>query len=235
MITPQKTYPGRKGAAGQWQKILEQIPKCEMFIDAMTGSGVVGSLVARSGCKVVLNDIDEDVLKKIIVTGKNVSVHCSSFEELIMMYDNSAGDRVFYFDPPYLKATRSYQPNIYANDWETLEDHQMFLFRVRGMGCPTIISHYPCDLYDDALKDWRKVQYNSMTRAGVRVENLYMNFPAPGLLQCPHVVGENFTDRQRIKRKVSRIVERLKNENPLDRAAILSSVINEFSEMQKHL
>lgn len=229
MITPNKNYPGRKGAAGQWQKILEQIPRCKLFIDAMTGSGVVSSLVEKSGCDVVLNDIDEVTLSKIQITGDRVTVHNFDFTELLMLYDNSSAERVFYFDPPYMKETRSYQPDIYRYDWNSEQQHADFLKCVKQSGCPVIISHYPCELYDETLKGWRVVQYNAMTRAGLRVENLYMNFPQPGLLQCPGVVGDNFTDRQRIKRKVARIVDRLKNERAQDRAAILSSVINEFS------
>lgn len=68
-----------------------------------------------------------------------------------------------------------------------------------------------------------------MTRTGVRKESLYMNFPQPVLLQCYNHVGDNFTDRQRIKRKVTRLAKRLEKEPEKERAAILSSIIEQFS------
>ena len=55
-----------------------------------------------------------------------------------------------------------------------------------------------------------------------------MNFKQPALLQHPEHVGEDFTDRQRIKRKIARLVAKLNREDEHERAAILTSVVKNF-------
>lgn len=134
---------------------------------------------------------------------------------------------VFYCDPPYLFQTRKGQKHIYRQEW-SIHEHNRFLNFIVKIKHPVLISHFPCKVYTDSLKGWRKITYKSMTRAGVRNEALYMNFQQPLLLQCPQYVGKNFTERQRIKRKVASFVGKLKNEKPDERAAILSSIIDSF-------
>jgi len=224
-LKPLDNYPGRKAAAGAWQKIISEIPKCELFIDAMCGSSFIASTV--KGCHRIINDINRSIIDKIAYTAADTTFENRDYREVIKRYDNGSPGRVFYFDPPYLMETRSYKRPIYKYEWND-KDHSDFIKIMQGMQCPTLISHYPCPLYDRAFKRWRKISYNSMTRAGVRVENLYMNFPQPVLLQCFEHIGDNFTDRQRIKRKVQRHIARLQKEDPQERAAILSSIIAEF-------
>lgn len=96
------------------------------------------------------------------------------------------------------------------------------------MKSTVMISHYPCELYNDTLKTWRRLDYSTMTRAGVRVESLYMNYPIPLLLQCPGVAGKDYIDRQRIKRKVARLVGKLSQLEAHERAVVLSSIIDHF-------
>lgn len=227
-VAPIKNYPGRKGGAGTWQKILAEIPKCSLFIDAMAGSGLIGSLLKDYGCQVIINDLDRSLIDKMRYAAANVSFQSEDYKLIISWYDNGHPERVFYFDPPYKMNTRSYQRPIYKHDWND-QDHKRFLKAVLAIQCPAIVSHYPDPQYDKALRKWRKISYRAMTRAGVRTENLWMNFPQPPLLQCYQVVGENFTDRQRIKRKVDRLMKRLENEPAQERAAILSSIIDKFS------
>lgn len=222
-IIPLPEYPGRKGASGTAQKIISEIPKCDRFIDGMCGSGYIGSLVR--GCQIILNDVDKTVIDRVNCAAGVVKEN-TDYRNIIDKY-NFAGS-VFYFDPPYLFQTRSYKGNIYKHEWTEL-DHIVFLGIVRQVRQPVMISHYPCPLYDRELSEWRKITYRTMTRAGVRDECLYMNYSQPPLLQCFSSVGEDFTDRQRIKRKVDRLMKRLQNEPEKERAAILSSIIDKFS------
>lgn len=225
-VQPLKNYPGKKAASGVCQQILSQIPKCELFIDAMCGSGYVSSQV--KGCQRIVNDVDRSIIDKIRYTAENVTFFNLSYTAIVKKFSNSSPGRVFYFDPPYLLETRSYQQNIYRHDWN-VNDHRRFLKIITAINNPVMVSHYPCKMYDKKLQGWRKITYNAMTRAGVREECLYMNYPQPVLLQCYQVVGTDFTDRQRIKRKVERLINRLNNEDPQERAAILSSIIDKFS------
>ncbi len=225
-LKPLATYPGRKAGSGTWQQIISQIPKCELFIEAMAGSAFISSQV--KGCKLIVNDINGSVIDELRYTADNVSFMNLHYKTLLELYSIEGLSRVFYFDPPYLMETRSYKKPIYKHEWNE-KDHREFLKLIVKVQNPVLLSHYPCKLYDTALKNWRKIQYNTMTRAGVRKENLYMNFPQPVLLQCFNQVGENFTDRQRIKRKVERFTNKLKRETAQERAAILSCIIENFS------
>ncbi len=226
-IIPLEKYPGRKAASGSWQKILAEVPKCKVFIDAMCGSGFIGSMV--KGCKVLMNDIDKTTLEGIRHNGgPNIELSNQSYIEVIKRMNKGNQDTVFYFDPPYLMETRSYQAKLYRHDWST-EDHKVFLKVVKSITTPVMISHYPCDLYNKTLHKWRKITYPSMTRGGVKQEGLYLNYPQPVLLQFPELIGSDFTDRQRIQRKVTRLINKLKNEAENERAAILTTIINHFN------
>jgi len=220
-LIPIKNYPGKKSASGTWQQIISQIPKCETFVDTMCGSGLIASMV--SGCRVVVNDLSIAVMDRIDFAAENK--FNQDYRSIIDIFD-CAGS-VFYFDPPYLFSSRSGKRRLYEHEWSK-QDHINFLSLVKKINQPVLISHFTCPLYDAELKGWRVLRYNSMTRAGLRKESLYMNFPQPTLLQCYKSVGKNFTDRQRIKRKVDRLVSKLGRENPIERAAILSAIVDRF-------
>lgn len=193
----------------------------------MAGSGYISSLVIQTGCKIVVNDIDKNVIDKVIYAAdEKVTTMNTDFSQVFNKYSKEP-DTVFFCDPPYKMETRSYKGKLYKYDWND-EQHSRFLKFVIRIKQPVIITHYPCPEYDKMLKKWRQITYRAMTRAGIRDERLYMNFTPPPLLQCYKHVGENFTDRQRIKRKVERAIAGLYKEKQKERAAILSSIIDHF-------
>lgn len=91
-----------------------------------------------------------------------------------------------------------------------------------------MVSHYPCDLYNEGLAGWRTLDYQSMTRKGLRTERLYMNYPAPNKLQDYRYIGKDFTDRQRIKRKIDREIKKLHRLPALERNAILQALQEKY-------
>jgi hypothetical protein len=223
-----KGYPGSKAANGAWQQIIQQVPKCRTFIEVFAGSAAVSTRL-QGVLERVVNDVDLNVLNKI--KDPDLKKFSMDYPDLFRLF---SGDHtaVFYCDPPYLMETRSSKERLYRHDWDRL-DHLNFLRLVTASTARIIISHYPCSLYDEVLANWRKVFYQSMTRGGVRTECLYINFPQPVLLADPSTVGKNFTDRQRIKRKVSRLTARLDREKELDRAAILSFLVDYYQPLTK--
>lgn len=225
-FNPLKKYTGKKAGSGVWQKILSEIPKCSLFIEAMAGSGYLSSIIKN--CDIIVNDIDLSVVEKYNCTAANVIVKNEDYKKIIQRYDNGNSERVFYFDPPYLKASRSSQRDIYGYEWSN-DDHINFLKLVKKIKCPVMISHYSCDLYDQKLKDWRKIEYTARNRNHTRIEALYMNFSQPPLLQHFEYVGKNRTHRQQIKRKIEGLEKRLLRMDAKERAAILSSIVAKFS------
>jgi len=92
------------------------------------------------------------------------------------------------------------------------------------MPAAIMISSYANPIYDALLKGWRKLEFQAMTRQGLATEVLYCNFQEPIALHDYSFLGENFTQRQRIKRKVSRHVERLMGLPQLERMAIYEAL-----------
>jgi DNA adenine methylase len=243
---PFKTYNGGKSGSGVYQAIINFIPKCDVFIDAMVGNAGIVSKIKFSTCSIVINDIDTRVINSFHADKNNcvssgnlpapiVKNNCTAgnkenlhVEDLIDKYDCARSCTFFYFDPPYLKTTRLNSKNLYRYDW-TEKDHFNFLSKVITMKSNCMISHYPCKLYNDFLKGWNTHLFQGRSRAGKTVECIYMNYEKPKILQDYQYIGSNFIERQRIKRKTLRWCNRLEALPEDERTAILSSIIAKYN------
>ena len=88
-----------------------------------------------------------------------------------------------------------------------------------------VYSGYWSELYAREWKDWCSISFQAMTRSGVAAtEWLWMNYPEPFELDDYSYLGDNFRERERIKRKKVRWAERLKSMPALERFAILSVI-----------
>lgn len=212
------SYPGSKGGNGTWQQIISRIPQCDLFIEAMSGSGILSKKLAGYPCSTVTNDLNRSLQA-------NEHLH---FQDLIVKYDCMPhGKVVFYFDPPYMFSTRRSQRNIYKLEWSD-SDHDKFLSRVLTVKSDCMISHYPCEKYCEILQSWRTVRYQSMTHAGIRTEQLWMNYDQPKLLLAADKVGSDCWRRQGIKRKVYRLQSKIAALPADERAAIFTQLQKEF-------
>lgn len=225
---PFKTYNGGKSGNGTYQNIINFIPKCEMFIDALVGNGgIVCNL--KLPAHTVINDFSPYIVEKYISYCSN----CFQIEnmhvlELINKWDSLLVNKFFYFDPPYLKSSRKSQQDLYKIEWSML-DHEKFISRVLTVTSNCMISHYPCNLYDTAFKEWNKFTFQSMTRSGPATECLYMNYPTPTVLQDYRYIGKNFTERQRIKRKATRFLRKLEHLPEQEFNCIIACIIDKFN------
>jgi site-specific DNA-adenine methylase len=137
-------------------------------------------------------------------------------------------DLFFYFDPPYLKETRKSQADLYKYEWSE-KQHIDFLIRCQHIRGNVMVSHYPSSLYDRLLKGWFTLEFTSQTRNGKATEKLYMNYdPTKKILQDFSWVGSNFSERQRIKRKVERHIKKLDQLTSIERRCILSAILQKY-------
>lgn len=138
-----------------------------------------------------------------------------------------------YCDPPYLRETRKSKAPLYKNGFWTEAEHLRLLDKLGNLDCNIMISGYKSDLYCDLLKGWHTYQFNQMTRGGGMAEEwVWMNYAPPTLLHDYRYLGDDFRQRERIKRKKTRWVERFKKLDQQERAAILwalgeSGIINQ--------
>lgn len=213
-----KNYPGSKGKSGHLQQIVSLIPQCKTFIEAMAGSAVISNYMIDLVDLIVINDYDSSL-------NHPSQLH---YIDLVAKYDYSdPRNTVFYFDPPYLMETRSWKGKLYNIDWNK-KDHQEFIAMSTVVKSNCMISHYPCSMYDTAFKKWRKHYYKAMTRAGVRTECVYMNFPPPTHLACCSVVGNNHTHRQQIKRKLQRLITKIQSLPIAEQQAIITTISKQY-------
>ncbi len=84
-----------------------------------------------------------------------------------------------------------------------------------------MITGYRSDLYDEVLSGFHRIDYQTMTRAGMVDEALWMNFAPPAQLHDYSFLGADYRERERIKRKKTRWKNRIANMDRLERLAIM--------------
>lgn len=226
------TYFGGKGAPGAYQTIINQIPACDVYVEPMLGGGAVYRNLQLPRLTVI-SDIDSGLIAKYNEAGHGsrdgVLLINEPYTRVIDMLDKKRPDgTVVFFDPPYLKASRKSQADVYKYEWSD-DDHRNFLQYVKLLKFNVIISHYPCDFYDGWLLGWRTVDYKSMTRHGLADERLYMNYPEPTFLQDTRYVGNDFIERQRVKRKAQRWLANVAKMTNAERQAVLAAIIDKYT------
>jgi site-specific DNA-adenine methylase len=249
-----KTYHGGKSGSGTYQTIINHIPPHDIYCEAFAGHGGIFRKIRRAAIS-VLNDKDADVMK---LWKEQKFPGCEVYENfmqgnlfekptkpVVILRNNDYSaiidkfghnpDAFIYFDPPYLMNTRSHQRKLYHWEWETEEDHSLFLYRVSNVKSAAMISAYPNDMYNEALKGWQQHDFQSMTRGGLRTERIYYNYPTPAILHDYRYIGKDHRQRLDIKRKVARWNNRLATMKDVERTAILSNIINQFKSDAERL
>lgn len=125
-----------------------------------------------------LSSIDDN-LPLVIDRFSRVQIFNRSAEQIIKMYDQE--NTLIYCDPPYFSSTRK-SPNVYMYEM-TDDGHEDFLKTITRCQFPyRIISGYDCELYNDYLHKWRKVDISLVCRAGKnsnpsqRTETIWLNY-----------------------------------------------------------
>jgi hypothetical protein len=87
-----------------------------------------------------------------------------------------------------------------------------------------MISGYPSEMYDGMLHDWHKTSFQAASHVGRRHEVVWQNFePSPVLHDYSHL-GDDFRERERLKRKADRWRRRLQAMPERERRALLSAI-----------
>lgn len=241
------TYNGGKSGHGVYQAIINHIPPHDIYIEAFAGHGGIFRHIRRAAVS-VLNDIDSAVIAR----WRNFKMPgCDVYENFMQgsLFDKPARPIVIlrnndytaivnrfkentgafiYCDPPYMMETRKQQRQLYEFEWYGEREHILFLEKMVNVKCAAMISHYPNNLYNSMLSDWNYYDFQSPTRGGVRTDRIYFNYKAPEILHDVKYIGENHRQRTDLKRKIKRWAARLEKMQPLERTAILSTIINNY-------
>ena len=223
-------YTGSKYAHGSYQHIINEIPPFTKLVIGFLGACPIAQYFSSRNKKVECYEIDPVVVSVYSQKIKSFRLHNSSFLDSRFITGFPGLKPPFlYLDPPYLFRTRKSSTPIY-NFEMTDQMHLDFLNLVKNYPGYAAISHYENDLYNKYLVGWRKVQWTVQTRQGSAVETLYCNYSKPACLESYEFLGKNSIDRQRIRRKLSRLYTKFENLPVLERNALIKMLVMESFE-----
>jgi hypothetical protein len=213
-------YPGGKNSAGVFQRLINQIPPHDLYVEAFIGSGAVYRHKRRVSSIVI--DADPAVAGYWrSVENEFPGLRVVQGDAISFLADFPFTERAFvYCDPPYLRSTRRSRKRIYRHEFSD-EEHVRLLELLKRLPCSVMLSGYRSWLYDDALTTWRRLDFTASTRGGPAVESLWMNYPEPAALADYSHLGESFRERQDFKRLKARWRARLAAMPELRRRALL--------------
>jgi len=233
-------YFGAKDGQGVAQRIINEIPRHTTYIEGFAGSAAVYRRI-RPAAQSFLIDSDRSVIdawrddgSRDLSTGL---VH-GDFFGLVTSQVNAmrtaawpsslldalaVRETVLYLDPPYLLETRG--DRRYKQELGHELEHRALLRWSTSARCMILISGYRSSLYDEMLQAWRCIEYPVMTRGGLRMERLWMNFPPATSLHDARGAGGNFRERERIKRRARSWASQLKAMSAGERDAVMESCI----------
>lgn len=204
-------YIGNKKAYGSFQNIINQFGPHVNFISGFGGAGVIEFAKKRAHRNIVF-ELSGKTIKKYWSWKHGYTVNHEDFLTWCRSHPNYTEATLVYCDPPYLLSSRANGREYYEHEM-TRAQHIEFLHLVKQLPYSVAISHYKCPLYDKMLRDWRFIEWKVNTHTGIRYEGLYMNYARPTQLHQYNYLGKNRTERQQIKRKKERLLQRLKKKN----------------------
>ncbi len=215
-------YNGGKNGNGTYQTIINYIPPHNCYIELFLGSGAILNFKKPVQFNYGI-EIDSGVIDKFNYAAGSMIIEQDAISYLQENW-MTAGETVFiYADPPYPLSCIKSKNKLYKNVL-TDAQHKILLQTLKKLQCMVMISSYPNKLYDEMLKRWNRVEFQSQTHKGKATEVLYMNYPTPTKLQDYSYLGNDFIDRQRIKRKIQCRVNTLLKLPALERNAIIEAI-----------
>ena len=213
-------FTGGKG--GTYQRYINLMPPHEVYIESHLGGGAI-MRYKREAKRNIGIEIDPAVI------GMWADINQTDFE--LIHGDSIAflerypftGKELVYCDPPYLRETRKKYYSIYKYEY-SLEQHIELLKVIKSIPCMVMISGYESKLYMESLSDWETYSFQATTHNGMATEWIWMNYPAPVQLHDYRYLGDNFREREKLKRKLKRCAARYKSMSVLERQALLSAL-----------
>lgn len=232
MTEPPVYYKGNKNIPGTIQKILNHIPAASVFIELFSGSASVSQYIAKldQPPRIMLNDLSAAVQSfHSILPAEFFNLDFRIFiESQISLLDRFSAS--VFVDPPYLHSTRVNSLCLYDHELTT-DDHLQLISSLLAMEQNIIIIHPSCELYNDSFSTWHKSKVSIRYHRKTSIEIIYTNFSPDLPLMYPYFIGSDCWDRQRIKRKVFRTIQKVSSLPPGERQFLFSSLASKFPEL----
>lgn len=219
-------YPGGKGSC--FRHIVNLMPAHHTYIETHLGGGNVLER-KRPAARNIGIDVDDVVIARWREVGRrlpfDLELHCMDAVQFLKAFPFKGGE-VVYCDPPYLHSTRR-TVDIYRYEY-TDAQHLELLSVLVTLPCFVIVSGYASSLYREMLQQrhgWRCVEFPNTTRGGRVIESAWCNFPSSAQLHDCRYAGDNFRERERIKRKRARWRSRFAAMPPAERQVVLEALL----------
>lgn len=213
-------YAGGKGRL--WRSIVAMMPPHEVYIESHLGGGSV-----LRNKRPALRSIGIDIDREVIAAARgwsipNLDLHEADAASFLAAYPFT-GRELVYLDPPYLAETKGGR-RYYRYEYRD-EDHAELLDIVSKLGCQIMISGYPSQMYEQALRAWAHRDVVNITHAGKRTERVWANFGFSTDLHDYNSIGDDFRERERVRRKAARWMQRLALMPELERKALVAALL----------
>jgi site-specific DNA-adenine methylase len=223
-------YPGGKG--GVFQKLINLMPPHEIYIETHLGGGAIMRHKRRAKRNIGI-EIDPNVIE---LWTKNNRIDFELIHDDAIHYLKGyrfTSKELIYCDPPYLRETRKKRSRLYKYEY-TWDQHRELLEVIKSLPCMVMISGYESRLYTEFLKGWYTRFYTVGCQQGTAIEWIWMNYSPPIELHDYRYLGDNFRERERIKKKSKRWVRRLQSMPVLERQALLAAIhsVKQDNELQ---
>ncbi len=116
---------------------------------------------------------------------RRVGIEQADWREVVGRYDSPS--TLVYIDPPYVRSKRS--PGLeYAIEWDD-EAHVAAIEVLRGLDAMVVVSGYRCDIYDEHLEGWTRLDRIAQTNGGManggvkKTESIWLSPSAAALMR----------------------------------------------------
>ncbi len=220
-------YPGGKGRL--WQQIAALMPPHKTYIETHLGGGSVLRNKFPASTNIGI-DVDPDVVRNAQNWNvKNFKLIQGDAIEFLSSYEFN-GSELVYCDPPYPRVVRGGRK--YYRYEETDEHHVNLIKQVKKIGSPVIVSGCSGTIYETELSDWLMVDVANTTRSGKKWECLWLNYE-PGPVRHDYtILGTNFRERERLRKRSERWVNRLEQMSEIERHVIVDAMLQSEAVMR---
>jgi DNA adenine methylase len=222
--------PGGKAGAVTHQALINLMPPHTCYVEPFLGDGAImrmkrpalRSYGIDSDLFTVARWAQHKVPGLIVEPGDGI--------RWLKRNDTLTPQSFVYCDPPMPASARHSKRPTHAHAM-TDKQHLELLAVLRALPCYVMVSSVPNALYEQALQGWSTLTYESMTRtATMRTEQVWFNYTPPARLHDYRYLGENYRERERIRRLIDRWRAKIDRMEGLEKVALLSSL----SEANRH-
>lgn len=210
-------YDGGKGVC--YAQIINLMPPHTRYIESHLGGGAI-----MRNKRPANEQIGVDINPHVIEKWGNIKPGICSLvnEDAVGFLERTTidNDTLIYADPPYHPDTRR-RARVYAHDYST-EDHERLLDCLISLPCKVIISGYYSPLYESRLAGWSSHRFMAKTHTDMREEWVWFNYQKPRVLHDYRYLGQNFREREMIRRRQERLRNRVNQLPPAEQVALYS-------------